>query len=93
MFSAGIAVLCIEGLKAVAAVWSSVLHDVALATESGLTFVATEVLHVPVSALSLGAFVSKNDLQDRDGHNENRQNFAVLSDGEERLRRNRNGVR
>lgn len=66
MFSTCIAVLCIKGLKAVAAVWSSILHDVALATESGLTFIATEVLHVPVAALSLSAFISKNDLCDRD---------------------------
>lgn len=66
--------------------WSSILHDVALSTEGGLTFIATEVLHVPVSALSLGAFVRKNDLQDQNGHNENQQNSAMLSDGEKRLK-------
>lgn len=66
--------------------WSPILHDVALATESGLTFIATEVLHVPVSALSLGAFVSKNDLQDRNGHNKSQQNLVMLSDGEKRLK-------
>lgn len=44
----------------------SILHDVALATEGGLTFVATEVLHVPVPALCLGAFISKDYLWDPD---------------------------
>lgn len=60
MFSACIAVLCIKGLKAVAAVWTSILHDVALASEGGLALIATEVLHVPVSALRFGAFISKD---------------------------------
>lgn len=60
MFSACIAVLCIKGLKAVAAVWPSILHDVALASEGGLALIATEVLHVPVSALRFGAFISKD---------------------------------
>lgn len=60
MFSACIAVLCIKGLKAVAAVWPSILHDVALAAECGLTLIATEVLHVPVPALRFSAFISKD---------------------------------
>lgn len=60
MFSACIAVLSIKGLKAVAAVWPSILHDVALASEGGLALIATEVLHVPVSALRFGAFISKD---------------------------------
>lgn len=65
--------------------WSSILHDVALATESSLTFIATEVLHVPVPAFGLGAFVGKNDLRDRQRHNENQQNIEMLSDGEKQL--------
>lgn len=66
VFSTCVTVLCIKGLKAVAAVWSSVLHDVALAAEGGLTLVATEVLHVPVPALCFGAFISKDYLHDPD---------------------------
>lgn len=66
VFSTCVTVLCVERLKAVAAVWSSILHDVALATEGGLTLVATEVLHVPVPALCLGAFISKDYLHDPD---------------------------
>lgn len=62
--------------------WPSILHDVALATESSLTFIATEVFHVPVPALGLGAFIGKNDLRDRNGHNENQQNIEILSLGE-----------
>lgn len=66
MFSTCVTVLCIKRLEAVAAVWLSVLHDVALAAESGLTLVAAEVLHVPVPALCLGAFISKDYLHDKD---------------------------
>lgn len=62
MFSTCVTVLSIKGLEAVAAVGPSVLHDVALAAESGLTLVAAEVLHVPVPALCLGAFIGKDDL-------------------------------
>lgn len=62
MFSTGIAVFCIKGLETVAAVWPSILHDVALATEGGLALIATEVLHVPVPAFCLSAFISKDDL-------------------------------
>lgn len=63
VFSARVAVLCIKGLEAVAAVGPSVLHDVALAAEGGLALVAAEVLHVPVPALRLGAFISKDYLR------------------------------
>lgn len=66
MFSTCVTVLCVKGLEAVAAVWPSVLHDVALAAESGLALVATEVLHVPVPALCLSAFISKDYLHDPD---------------------------
>lgn len=66
VFSTCITVLRVKGLKAVAAVWSSIFHDVALAAEGGLTLVAAEVLHVPVSALCLGAFISKDYLCDPD---------------------------
>lgn len=66
MFSACVAVLCIKGLKAVAAVWPSILHDVALAAEGGLALIAAEVLHVPVPALRFSAFISKDQLCVRD---------------------------
>lgn len=66
VFSTCVTVLCIKGLEAVAAVWPSVLHDVALAAEGGLTLVATEVLHVPVPALCLSAFISKDNLHNKD---------------------------
>lgn len=66
MFSTCIAVLCIKGLEAVAAVWPSILHDVALAAEGGPALIATEVLHVPVPALCLSAFISKDYLCDPD---------------------------
>lgn len=64
MFSTCVTVLCIKGLKAVAAVWPSILHDVALAAEGCLALIATEVLHVPVPALCLSAFISKDYLCD-----------------------------
>lgn len=66
MLATCVTVLCVERLKAVAAVWSSILHDVALAAEGSLTLVATEVLHVPVPALCLGALISKDYLHDPD---------------------------
>lgn len=64
VFSTCVTVLCIKGLEAVAAVWPSVLHDVSLAAKGGLTLVATEVLHVPVPALCLSAFISKDYLRE-----------------------------
>lgn len=64
VFSTCVTVLCIKGLEAVAAVWSSILHDVALPAKGGLTLVATEMLHVPVPALRLSALISKDDLYD-----------------------------
>lgn len=66
VFSTCVTVLCIKGLKAVAAVWPPILHDVALASEGGLTLVATEVLHVPVPALCLSAFIGKDNLHEPD---------------------------
>lgn len=66
VFSTCITVLCIKGLKAVAAVWTPILHDVALAAKGGLALIAAEVLHVPVPALCLSAFISKNNLCDQD---------------------------
>lgn len=62
VFSTCVAVLCVKGLEAVAAVWPSVLHDVALAAQGGLALVAAEVLHVPVPALRFSAFIGKYDL-------------------------------
>ena len=66
MFSTCVTVLCVKGLEAVAAVWPSILHDVALAAEGGLALVAAEVPHVPVPALCLSAFISKDYLRDPD---------------------------
>lgn len=66
MLPTRVTVLRIKRLKAVAAVWPSVLHDVALAAKGGLTFIATEVLHVPVPALCFGAFISEDYLRDPD---------------------------
>jgi len=66
VFSARVAVLGVERLEAVAAVRLAVLHDVALAAEGGLALVATEVPHVPVPALGLGALVSEDDLREED---------------------------
>ena len=62
VLAAGVAVLGVEGLEAVATVRAAVLHDVALAPQHRLTLEAAEVLHVPMPALRLGAFVSKDDL-------------------------------
>lgn len=62
MLPAGVAVLGVERLKAGAAVRSSLLHDVALASQHGLALEAAEVLHVPVTTLGLGALVCKDDL-------------------------------
>ena len=59
----GVAVFCVQGLEAVAAVGPSLLHDVALATQHCLAFEAAEVFHVPVSPLSFCAFVCKDDLE------------------------------
>lgn len=66
VFSTCVAVLCVKGLEAVAAVWPFVLHDIALAAEGGLALVAAEVLHVPVPALCFSAFICKYDLCDAD---------------------------
>lgn len=41
---------------------SAVSHDVALAAQLLVTFVAAEVFHVPRQALGLGALVGENDL-------------------------------
>ena len=62
VLAAGVAVLGVEGLEAVAAVGAAVLHDVALAAKRDFALKAAEVLHVPVPALRFGAFVSKDDL-------------------------------
>lgn len=62
VFSTGLTVLGIERLEAAAAVRPAVLHDVALAAQDGLAFETGEVLHVPVSPLSLCALVCKDDL-------------------------------
>ena len=62
VFSTGLTILCIERLKAATTVRSSVLHDIALASQDCLTFKAGEMLHVPVAALCLCALISKDDL-------------------------------
>lgn len=66
MLPAGVAVLGVERLKAGAAVRSSLLHDVALASQHGLALEAAEVLHVPVATLGLSALVCKDDLREED---------------------------
>lgn len=63
MFPAGVAVLCIEGLEAGAAVRPALLHDVSLSPQHSFTFEAAEVLHVPVAPLCLGALIRENDLR------------------------------
>lgn len=62
MFSAGVAVFGVQGLVAVAAVRPALSHDVPLAAQHRLTLKTTEVLHVPVPALSLRTLVRKDDL-------------------------------
>lgn len=62
VFSTGIAVLCIKGLVAGAAVWTTLSHNVALTAQRNLTLKTTEVLHVPVSPLCLRAFICQNNL-------------------------------
>ena len=65
MFSTGLTVLGIQRLKAAAAVWSAVLHDIPLAPENCLTFKTGEVLHVPMAPLCFRALIGKYDLQTR----------------------------
>lgn len=62
MFSAGVAVFGVQRLVAVAAVRPALSHDVPLAAQHRLTLKTTEVLHVPVPALSLRTLVRKDDL-------------------------------
>ena len=63
MLSTGVAIFCIQGLEAVAAVGPSLLHDVALAAQHCLTLEAAEVCYVPVPRLSFCAFICKDDLE------------------------------
>lgn len=65
MLPAGLAVLCVQRLKAAAAVRPAVLHDVTLPPQDGLAFKTGEVLHVPVAPLGLRALVSEDDLWTR----------------------------
>ncbi len=65
VFPAGVAVLCVQRLKAGAAVRPALFHDVTLAAQNSLTLETAKVLHVPVSALCLCALIWKNDLRDR----------------------------
>lgn len=62
VFSAGIAVLCIQGLVAGAAVRSTLSHDVTLTAQRSLALKTTEVLHVPVSPFCLCTFICQNNL-------------------------------
>lgn len=62
VFSAGVAVLGVQGLVAGAAVGPALPHDVALAAQRSLAFEAAEVLHVPVSPFCLRALVCQNNL-------------------------------
>lgn len=61
--SAGIAVLCVQGLVAGAAVRPTLPHDVTLPPQGSLTLETTEVLHVPVSSFCFSAFIGQNDLR------------------------------
>lgn len=63
MFPAGIAVLCIQGLEAGTAVGPSLLHDVTLTPQHRLALKTAKVLHMPVTALCLGALICKDDLR------------------------------
>lgn len=62
VLSTGVTVLCIQGLKAVAAIWTPFLHDVSLATQHSFTFKTAKVLHVPMPSFRFCAFVSKDNL-------------------------------
>lgn len=75
MLPAGVAVLGVERLEAGAAVRSSLLHDVALASQHGLALEAAEVLHVPVATLGLGALIGKDDLREQ---NENERHSSQV---------------
>ena len=57
VLAAGVAVLCVGGLEAGAAVGTALLHDVTLAAQDRLTLETAEVLHVPVSALCFCTFI------------------------------------
>lgn len=59
----GVTVFRVQGLKAVAAVGPSLLHDIALAAQHRLALEAAEVFHVPVPPLRFGAFVCEDDLE------------------------------
>lgn len=63
MFPAGLAVLGIERLKAAAAIWPTLLHDITLSPQHHLTFKTGEVLHVPVTPLCLRTLVRKDHLK------------------------------
>lgn len=62
VISAGIAVLCVQGLVAAAAVRSALSHDVSLTAQRSLALKTAEVLHVPVSCLCLRTFIRQNNL-------------------------------
>lgn len=62
MFSAGLAVLGIQRLKAATTIRPAILHDITLSPQNRLTFKTGEVLHVPVTPLGFRAFVRKDDL-------------------------------
>lgn len=64
MFSAGVAVLGVEGLETSAAVRPTLFHDVALATQNRLALETAEVLHVPVPAFCFCALIRKDDLRE-----------------------------
>lgn len=63
MFSAGVAVLGVEGLETSAAIRPTLFHDVALATQDRLALETAEVFHVPVPAFCLRALIREDDLR------------------------------
>ena len=60
---ARITVLGKHAVKAGQTVWPPVPHDVSLSPELEITLETRKVLHVPRSALGLGALVGEDDLK------------------------------
>jgi len=63
VLTAGITVLCEDGVEAGEAVGARVAHDVALAAQLGRAFGAREVLQVPGAALGFRALVRQDYLR------------------------------
>ena len=57
----GDTILSIEAIKAGEAVWLTLPHDVPQPSQPRLALLASKVLHMPGSTLSLCAFIAKDD--------------------------------